>query len=105
MTSWRGKWSQVQALGAELLLCSTDSAPALAVFAASLGGLPYLLGSDATRAAARAYGVLRADEVTAARSMFLIDADGILRYENRSFPAADPASYDRVLEAVQQLRV
>lgn len=91
------------ALGAELLLCSADFTPALTVFAASLGGLPYPLGSDATRAAARAYGVLREAQSIASRSMFVIDADGILRYENRSFPAADPTAYDRVLEAVEQL--
>ena len=93
-------WSRIEGLGANLLLCSVDSKPTLTVFQASLGGLPFPLGSDLTRAAARAYGVLREAQAIAQRSMFVIGGDGILRYENRSFPANDPAAYEAVLEAV-----
>ncbi len=96
-------WSRIEGLGANLLLCSVDSKPTLAVFQASLGGLPFPLGSDLTRTAARAYGVLREPQGIAQRSIFVIDGEGILRYENRSFPANDPAAYEAVLEAVGHL--
>lgn len=96
-------WPRIEALGANLLLCSVDSQPTLAVFQASVGGLPFPLGSDLTRTAARAYGVLREAQAFAQRSMFVIDGDGIIRYENRSFPASDPAAYEDVLRAASRL--
>jgi peroxiredoxin len=94
---------RVESLGAKLLLCSVDSPYALAVFQASLGGLPFPLGSDLGRQVSRAYGVLMDPPGIARRSMFVIDGDGVVRYENRNFPAGDMSAYDAVLEAASAL--
>ncbi len=96
-------WNRIEALGASVLLCSVDSQPSLNVFQASLGGLPFPLGSDLMRTAAHAYGVLREAQGFAQRSVFVIDGDGVIRYENRAFPPNDPAAYEAVLEAVGRL--
>jgi peroxiredoxin len=96
-------WSRVQEVGASLLLCSVDSPYTLAVFQASVGGLPFPLGSDLTRDVSRAYQVLREAQGFASRAMFVIDGDGVVRYENRQFPPGERAAYDAVLEAAGQL--
>lgn len=95
---------RVEDVGATLLLCSVDSPYALAVFQASLGGLPFALGSDLSRHVARAYGVLRDPPGIAARAMFVIDGEGVVRYENRNFPAGDMSAYDAVLQAAAALK-
>jgi peroxiredoxin len=96
-------WSRVEEVGASLLLCSVDSPYTLAVFQASVGGLPFPLGSDLTRTVSRTYQVLREAQGFATRAMFVIDGDGVVRYENRQFPPGERAAYDAVLEAAAQL--
>lgn len=46
-----------------------------------LGGLRYPLASDITKQAARDYGVLVEDKGVALRGLFIIDPEGILRYQ------------------------
>lgn len=46
-----------------------------------LGGLTYPLASDITKKVSRDYGVLLEDQGIALRGLFLIDPEGIVRYE------------------------
>jgi peroxiredoxin len=79
---------------------STDSVFTLRVFEASLGGLPFRLGSDWMRDVSRTYGVLVEEQGFARRSTFVIDGDGRLIFENREFAANNAAHYEAVLEAL-----
>jgi len=46
-----------------------------------LGGLQYPLASDITKQVARDYGVLIEEKGIALRGLFIIDPDGVLRYQ------------------------
>jgi len=46
-----------------------------------LGGLDYPLGADYTKAVAKAYDVLVESEGVALRGLFIVDPEGILRYQ------------------------
>jgi|SRR5690625_2621682 len=46
-----------------------------------LGGVNYPLASDITQEVSRAYGVLVEDEGVAMRGLFIIDPEGIVRYQ------------------------
>jgi peroxiredoxin len=50
--------------------------------------LPFPLLSDPGLAVARAYGALRPDGLTIARSVVLIDRDGTVRYSQAGAPGA-----------------
>jgi peroxiredoxin (alkyl hydroperoxide reductase subunit C) len=66
---------------AELLGVSTDSVFAhVAWMEFHIGSLAFPLASDRTHAVSRSYGVLD-DEGQAARGVFVIDPEGIVRYE------------------------
>jgi peroxiredoxin len=91
---------RIRERGAELLAVSVDSAYTLRVFAASLGGLPFQVGSDFMREASRAYGVLNEQGGYAARSVFVIDGQGQIVYENRAFGAGNPEHYEAALAAL-----
>ncbi|HMM23127.1 MAG TPA: peroxiredoxin [Selenomonadales bacterium] len=73
--------------GAEILGVSVDSVHShrawikLPQAEGGLGGLEYPLASDITKQVARDYGVLIEDEGVALRGLFIIDPDGILRYQ------------------------
>lgn len=51
--------------------------------------LPFPLLSDPGLAIAKAYGALRPDESTIARSVVLIDQDGTVMYSQAGAPGAD----------------
>ena len=46
-----------------------------------LGGLNYPLAADMTKQVSRDYGVLLEDKGVALRGLFIIDPEGILRYQ------------------------
>ncbi|MEG6584719.1 peroxiredoxin [Dendrosporobacter sp. 1207_IL3150] len=74
-------------LGAEVLGVSTDSVYSHRAWVKTsrdeggLGGLDYPLASDITKQVARDYGVLIEEEGIALRGLYIIDPDGILRYQ------------------------
>jgi peroxiredoxin 2/4 len=74
-------------LNAEILGMSTDSVYShrawikTPVTENGLGGLTYPLGSDITKQVARDYGVLIEEKGVALRGLFIIDPEGILRYQ------------------------
>jgi peroxiredoxin (alkyl hydroperoxide reductase subunit C) len=68
--------------GAQVLAVSTDgvySHQAWIEFA--LGKIRYPLASDTTLRVSRAYGVLREEEGVADRGLFIIDPEGVVRYQ------------------------
>ncbi len=68
--------------GAEVLGCSVDSVYAhLAWAQGDLGRIDYPLLSDITKRVSRQYEVLIEEQGTALRGLYIIDPEGILRYQ------------------------
>jgi peroxiredoxin 2/4 len=73
--------------GAEILGVSVDSVYSHRAWVRTsqvdggLGGLEYPLASDITKQVSRDYGVLIEDQGIALRGLFIIDPEGILRYQ------------------------
>lgn len=84
---FNSKLSEFSSIGAEILGVSTDSVYShrawikTPVNDGGLGGLNYPLASDITKQVARDYGVLVEEEGIALRGLFIIDPEGILRYQ------------------------
>ncbi|WAH39242.1 peroxiredoxin [Alicyclobacillus dauci] len=74
-------------LDAEVLGASTDSVHSHKAWINTpktengLGGLDYPLAADFTKTVARSYDVLVEEEGTALRGLFIIDPEGVLRYQ------------------------
>lgn len=83
-----------------MIAISTDQIYALKIFTLSLGNLPFELASDWMRQVSQAYGVLNDDRGTASRSVFLLDRQHILRYQNTAFEAGNRAHYEAVFDAL-----
>jgi len=81
------KLEEFKKSGAEILGVSTDSVYShrawikTAVADGGLGGLNYPLASDITKQVSRDYGVLIEEQGIALRGLFIIDPEGILRYQ------------------------
>ncbi len=84
---FNSKLAEFQSLDAEVLGVSVDSVHSHRAWintsrdAGGLGGLDYPLASDITKQVARDYGVLIEDQGIALRGLFIIDPEGILRYQ------------------------
>lgn len=84
---FNSKLSEFSSFGAEILGVSTDSVYShrawikTPVNDGGLGGLNYPLASDITKQVARDYGVLVEEQGIALRGLFIIDPEGILRYQ------------------------
>jgi thioredoxin-dependent peroxiredoxin len=81
MCSVRDRWEDYQATGAEVVGISSDSVESHQKFAAH-HDLPLRLLSDADQSVSHLYGARSLIPGRAARSVFVIDADGILRYQD-----------------------
>jgi peroxiredoxin Q/BCP len=81
MCSVRDRWDDYAATGAEVVGISTDSVESHKKFAAH-HDLPLRLLSDASGAVANLYGARSLIPGKVARSVFVIDANGILRYRD-----------------------
>lgn len=81
MCSVRDRWEDYLATGAEVVGISTDSVESHRKFA-DHHRLPLRLLSDEKRAAADLYGAKSVIPGKVARSVFVIDANGILRYRD-----------------------
>ncbi len=99
--AFRDEWQRLSATGAQVLGVSLDSVESHAAFKRQ-HALPFPLLSDAEGRVLEAYGVTRNAKGYAARTTFIIDAEGIIR---RIFPEVDPAVHVqevlRVLEAMK----
>jgi len=81
LCSVRDRWEDYRATGAEVVGISSDSIESHQKFAAH-HELPLRLLSDADREVAKRYGALSLIPGRVARSVFVIDANGILRYSD-----------------------
>lgn len=81
MCSVRDRWEDYAATGAEVVGISTDSVESHRKFAAH-HELPLRLLSDTSAKAAKLYGARSLIPGKVARSVFVIDAKGILRYRD-----------------------
>ena len=81
MCSVRDRWEDYRETGAEVVGISSDSVESHKKFAEH-HELPLRLLSDSNREVARSYGALSLIPGRVARSVFVIDAKGILRYSD-----------------------
>jgi thioredoxin-dependent peroxiredoxin len=81
MCSVRDRWDDYLATGAEVVGISSDSVESHKKFA-DHHSLPLRLLSDSQRAVAKLYGAESLIPGRVARSVFVIDAKGILRYRD-----------------------
>jgi peroxiredoxin Q/BCP len=81
MCSVRDRWEDYAATGAEVIGISTDSVESHKSFAEH-HDLPLRLLSDADRKVADLYGANSLVPGKVARSVFVIDADGVIRYRD-----------------------
>ena len=91
------------ALGCDVLGVSTDGVFAhIAWMEFHIGTLDYPLASDRSQVVSRAYGVLD-DEGRAARAVFLVDPEGVVRFET-VYDDRVGRSIDEILRVVQSLQ-
>src|SRR5882724_12390767 len=101
MCSVRDRWEDYQRTGAEVVGISTDSVESHEKFAAH-HELPLRLLSDAAGKVANAYGARSLIPGKVARSVFVIDGEGIIRYRDvRPLGLFRPKD-DEILRAIQQ---
>jgi len=81
MCSVRDRWEDYAATGAEVVGISTDSVQSHKAFAEH-HDLPLRLLSDADRKVADLYGANSLIPGKVARSVFVIDAEGVIRYRD-----------------------
>jgi thioredoxin-dependent peroxiredoxin len=81
MCSVRDRWEDYAATGAEVVGISTDSVESHKAFAAN-HDLPLRLLSDADRKVADLYGAKSLVPGKVARSVFVIDGGGVIRYRD-----------------------
>jgi peroxiredoxin len=90
---------------AELLAISVDGAWCHGAYASQRKlHFPLLADFEPKGEVARQYGVYRAHEGTAGRALFVIDADGIIRWSYLSPAGVNPGA-DGILEALESLDV
>jgi len=103
MCSVRDRWEDYSATGAEVVGISTDSVESHQKFAEH-HELPLRLLSDASAKVANLYGARSLIPGKVARSVFVIDANGLLRYRDvRPLGLFRPKD-DEVLKAIGEAR-
>lgn len=101
LCSVRDRWEDYVATGAEVVGISSDSVESHRRFAEH-HDLPLLLLSDADRVAADLYGARSWIPGRVARSVFVIDAQGILRYSDvRPLGLSKPKD-DAIIAAIKE---
>lgn len=101
LCSVRDRWEDYRATGAEVVGLSTDSVESHQKFAAH-HELPLRLLSDPSAAVANLYGARSLIPGKVARSVFVIDANGILRHRDvRPLGLFRPKD-DEVLRAIRE---
>lgn len=105
MTEFRSRHAQLSEAGIAIYGVSVDSVFSHQAFAEQLGGLPFELLADFERRMVDAYGVRR-DDVPGysgmpARSIFIVDRQGVIRWtwlRGKDQPLPD---YDEVVAAAR----
>lgn len=81
VTAFSRRIQEFKDLGAEVLGASIDSKFTHLAWKESLGQINYPMLSDITKEASREYGVLIEEQGIALRGLFIIDPEGVLRYQ------------------------
>lgn len=87
ITAFSDRIEDFEDLGAEILGVSTDSVHSHRAWINTptdkhgLGPINYPLAADITKEVSRAYGVLNEEEGVALRGLFIIDPEGVIRYQ------------------------
>jgi peroxiredoxin Q/BCP len=103
MCSVRDRWADYQATGAEVVGISSDSVDSHRRFAEH-HELPLRLLSDADGNVSRSYGARSLIPGKVARSVFVIDANGILRYQDvRPLGLLKPKD-DVIISAIREVQ-
>lgn len=97
------RWPEIRRQGATIVAISVDSLWCHAAFAAARGlRFPLLADFEPKGAIARRYGVYRGREGLTERALFLIDAEGIIRWSEVA-PLDQNPGVDGVLDALSAL--
>src|SRR4029079_491821 len=87
LTAFSDRYDEFQGIGAEIIGVSTDSVFSHRAWLqtprdkSGVEGLNYPLAADITKETSRDYGVLIEEKGIALRGLFVIDPEGVLRYE------------------------
>jgi peroxiredoxin Q/BCP len=92
-------YSDLAALGAEVVAISSDGLESHAEFARRLG-IPFPLASDPDLAVARAFGVADKESRRANRAVFVVGRDGRLLHANPDYNPGNTADYESVIAAL-----
>ena len=107
MEAYRDQYARIFRGGRDIVLIaiSTDDADDLASWAKD-ADFPFLFGSDPESAVGKKYGAWRSLPGGGAidnRTVFVIDAEGVIRYVAAPFREVDPTAYDELAEAVDRI--
>jgi len=81
ITAFRDAYEKFRELDAEVFTLSVDSVYSHRAWTRDIGDLPFPWGSDITRKASADYGVLLEEKGFALRGLFIIDPDGVVKYQ------------------------
>lgn len=81
VTAFSKRLSEFNALGAEVLGASIDSKFTHLAWKEKIGEIRYPMLSDITKEISSLYEVLREEEGISLRGLFIIDPDGVVRYQ------------------------
>ncbi|MCE5323782.1 peroxiredoxin [bacterium] len=81
VTAFSKRLDEFKSLGAEILGASIDSTYTHLAWTQQIGPIHYPMLSDITKEVSREYGVLIEDQGIALRGLFIIDPEGVLRYQ------------------------
>ena len=107
MEAYRDQYARIFRGGRDIVLIaiSTDDADDLASWAWG-ADFPFLVGSDPESVVGKKYGAWRSLPGGGAidnRTVFVIDAEGVIRYVAAPFREVDPTAYDELAEAVERI--
>ena len=107
MEAYRDQYARIFRGGRDIVLIalSTDDADDLASWARD-ADFPFLFGSDPESVVGKKYGAWRSLPGGGAidnRTVFVIDAEGVIRFVAAPFREVDPTAYDELAEAVERI--
>lgn len=103
MTLYQAVMPRFREYGARLLGISVDGLWSHAAFAEERGlGFPLLSDFHPKGEVARAYGVYRPGDGTSERALFVLDSEGVVRWNHLAPPGVNPGA-DGILEALRSL--
>jgi alkyl hydroperoxide reductase subunit AhpC len=81
VTAFSKRLDEFSSLGAEILGASIDSKFTHLAWKEKIGEINYPMISDITKEVSSMYGVLREEDGVSLRGLFIIDPDGVVRYQ------------------------